>query len=762
MALQRVAVGVGLGGDKMKFPILGFGQTTQQETSQNREGLTTEEAVALAEQRIALLETELARGGLDGQTRAGLLSELRSYKTFKATMVKAISEGQVRPNQKMFNNKGRPNAQPGTWVAEAMKSFRVAEGMGPEGRSLPRGYTPAMMKFYKERGTEIIKGVAGEKYPGMPGFVFAEDGTTPLRMIEGNPYPGMFADAKGNYFVFGEKKNGFEATQIIPGNPVIGRPGLFYDKGPKGAPVDDKGNILTYKPNTTASAVQVVVGQPGSVHAIDGSIVKAQTGSNINFIGPGNTHVFPVSNFIANNSKTMITPVQKRAGVLVPGQSDRVFAENVQASYVQVRPGVMVPGSGNHATAGGAARRLMYRSSNPAQTVAWTAGGDATFNSKGAADTNPATRFDASGQITTFSAGNAHPTKTRTVFNTDFSNYAVRVGAEVPGSEGYDIAEGAKTPDGLGPAARVYDSQLNPVLKERGSAIPGQSVDKVYGNATTAITIAPGQAVITPKGTSPSEVYGRGLQPVRKERGLIVPTRKGQPASQIFTAEDAQMDLVTLSREGKETPVVHTITSLPMADAPVIRVGMREFSPYVFDPTLGPDPRIQIPSLVERGQNPTVLMLPGNAKQLSLLPTINLQEVMVAPLPEEGFNRPITSDMFGKESFIPFEEGIEAGLVAEEVGRGMRALSIQDLNPLFATANIALSTGKGIPGKGPDKGIPNKGKNSPPMNKGNGLGSVSPMNRQGGYLGASVSTTSSSRASGAYRMADTRAEHRWI
>ena len=51
-------------GDRMKFPILGFGQTTQQETSQNREGLTTEEAVALAEQRIAFLETELARGGL--------------------------------------------------------------------------------------------------------------------------------------------------------------------------------------------------------------------------------------------------------------------------------------------------------------------------------------------------------------------------------------------------------------------------------------------------------------------------------------------------------------------------------------------------------------------------------------------------------------------------------------------------------------------------------------------------------------------------
>ena len=99
-----VAVGLG-GGDKMQFPILGFGQTTQQETTQNREGLTTEEAVALAEQRIAFLETELARGGLDGQTRAGLMSELRSYKTFKATMVKAISEGQVRPNQKMFNNK---------------------------------------------------------------------------------------------------------------------------------------------------------------------------------------------------------------------------------------------------------------------------------------------------------------------------------------------------------------------------------------------------------------------------------------------------------------------------------------------------------------------------------------------------------------------------------------------------------------------------------------------------------------------------------
>ena len=103
---------------------------------------------------------------------------------------------------------------------------------------------------------------------------------------------------------------------------------------------------------------------------------------------------------------------------------------------------------------------------------------------------------------------------------------------------------------------------------------------------------------------------------------------------------------------------------------------------------------------------------------------------------------------------MPFEEGIEAGLVAEEVGRDMRSLSLQQFNPKLATANIALSAGKG-------GGLDLPGNNFPPKNK-NGLGSVSPMNRQGGYLGASVSTTSSSRASGAYRMADTRAEHRWI
>ena len=432
----------------------------------------------------------------------------------------------------------------------------------------------------------------------------------------------------------------------------------------------------------------------------------------------------------------MITPVQKRAGVLVPGQSDRVFAENVQASYVQVRPGVMVPGSGAHATAGGAARRLMYRSNNPAQAVAWTAGGDATFNSKGAADTNPATRFDASGQITTFSPGQAHPTKANTVFNTDFTDYTKRVGAEVPGSIGYDIAEGAKTPDGLGPAQLVYDSSLNPVEKVRGERIPGQAVDKVYGDASTAITIAPGQAVITSKGTSTTDIYSRGLTPVRKERGLIVPTAKGQPASQIFTAEDAQMDLVTLSREGKETPVVHTISSLPMADAPLVFFGGEEFSPYVFDPTMGPDPGIQIPSLVERGQNPSVLFLPGNAKQLSLIADsgkpIELERALVAPLPEQGFNQPITSDMFGKETMMPFAEGVERGLVAEEVGRDMRTISIQDLTP--NTANVSLGS----------------------------MRRVSPMNKQGGYLGASVSTTSSSRASGAYRMADTRADHRWI
>ena len=81
---------------------------------------------------------------------------------------------------------------------------------------------------------------------------------------------------------------------------------------------------------------------------------------------------------------------------------------------------------------------------------------------------------------------------------------------------------------------------------------------------------------------------------------------------------------------------------------------------------------------------------------------------------------------------MPFAEGVERGLVAEEVGRDMRTISIQEVNPI--TANVSLGS----------------------------MRRVSPMNRQGGYLGASVSTTSSSRASGAYRMADTRADHRWI
>ena len=732
------------GGDKMKFPILGFGQTTQQQTSQNREGLTTEEAVALAEQRIAFLETELARGGLDGQTRAGLMSELRSYKTFKATMVKAISEGQVRPNQKMFNNKGRPSAQPGTWAAEAMKSFRVAEGMGPEGKGprpkgeRGRGYSPTKHKMYKERGTEVITGKVGNAYPGLPGYVFGEDGTTAVRMVPGAAYPGQFADSRGDYYVFGEKNVGYAATKIIPGNPVVGSPGLFYDKGAKGQPVDSQGNILTYKPNSTASAVQVVVGQPGLVHAIDGSIVKAQTGANINFIGPGNTHVFPVSSFTANNSKTTITPVQKAAGVLVPGQSDRVFAENVQASYVQVRPGVMVPGSGSHATAGGAARRLMYRSSNPAQTVAWTAGGDATFNSKGAADTNPATRFNASGQITTFSAGQAHPTKANTVFNTDFTDYTKRAGAEVPGSVGYDIAEGAKTPDGLGPAEQVYDAKLNPVVKVRGGPIPGQAVDKVYGDANTAITISPGQAVILPKGTSSTEVYSRTLNPVTKARGLLVPSAN-RPYQSIFTAADAQANIGTQSEQIKgENRVQHTVRALPFADGPNADIGGQRYSAFVFDPTLGMRPDMNIQTLAEQGQAPTVLFLPGDAKQLAVMAQkgspVDLRQALVAPIPDIAFNQPLASGDFAK-SAIPFEQGLEQGLVQPEAGAGAREIQVRTFSEKTPeTAVVSLA----------------------------GMRRVSPMNRQGGYLGASVSTTSSSRASGAYRMADSRADHRWI
>ena len=128
---------------------------------------------------------------------------------------------------------------------------------------------------------------------------------------------------------------------------------------------------------------------------------------------------------------------------------------------------------------------------------------------------------------------------------------------------------------------QVSESKRAPGASLPTKRIPGQAVDKVYGDSSTAITIAPGQAVITPKGTSTTDIYGRGLNPVRKERGLIVPTAKGQPASQIFTREDAQMDLVTISREGggKETPVVHTIRSLPMADGETVFVGKDQFSP---------------------------------------------------------------------------------------------------------------------------------------------------------------------------------------
>ena len=113
---------------------------------------------------------------------------------------------------------------------------------------------------------------------------------------------------------------------------------------------------------------------------------------------------------------------------------------------------------------------------------------------------------------------------------------------------------------------------------------------------------------------------------------------------------------------------------------------------------------------------------------------VDLRQALVAPIPDIAFNQPLASGDFAK-SAVPFEQGLEQGLIQPEAGAEAREIQVRTFSEKAPeTAVVSLA----------------------------GMRRVSPMNRQGGYLGASVSTTSSSRASGAYRMADTRAEHRWI
>lgn len=747
----------------MKFPILGFGQT-HQTPSANRESLTTEEAVALANERINFLESELAKGGMNQQVRQGLMSELRSYKTFKATMIKAMAEGQIRPNEKMFNNRGRPTAEPGSFVGEAMKAFRMSEGMTEGrgegrrgGRPAARTYSPQYHKYYKKRGVETITGNAGDNYPGMPGYVFDTDRTTPVRMTPGNAWPGKFPARDGNYFVFPEE--GATPTQVVAGSkvPGSGTPGRYYAS----PAINDAGEAKTYIPASVGVQVQPVQGKTGFVHRGDSQLpFEAVVGGNVPWIGAGNTYVFPTG--VGTGTSKQAT-VQKVAGVLVPGQTAKVFGENVQGSYVDVRAGAFVPGSGVHSR-GGIVRNKVYTGTNPAGQHTWTAGLDTPW------DGNAATRFNIDGGSATVAAGDAYPGQTNKVFDTDFSQYTKAAGKEVPGSTGYDRTDSETADaDGVGTGAQVYNTSLNPINKTRGNIVPGDAT-RIYtasgANAAVTQPVIGSPVLEAGGGNHASRIYYRGegapvvIQDTRGT-GIRSPTH----VNKMYDSSGVLRNISTVTSDQGDSRSTYKMRVNPAQDAWYSRdAPTSTHTQLIFDPSKYARFQDNLGSKVAAGEAPPVmLMLPDRMRFSDLRAgnRIPLREIRVAPLHPDWRRGPAADDpraITDIAEFRSWAEAAESGVLPGDPRFWVPGAAHPQDNPggLAEDASLSIVGTETI-----SSGATESQGQFVAVQLGRTGSRMSLMDRQGGGLGASTSTTTSSRASGAYRV-DNRSEFRWI
>ncbi len=735
---------------------------------------TADQVLQRLDRQIRVIENEIAKPQ-SFRVRSQLTTQLREAKALKASITTAIQTGAIKPNEPLFDRRGKPMAKPGSFLFDALKKIESITKGKPKGtpNSNTQTYKPPP-KFEVKYTENAVRGNPGANYPGVSGYVFGQDGTTMVQKIAGQPVPGQFpiTDRDGNviYKVYNNalqpqriafQKRGQSFTMEAVGTKVPGTVATYYGPNavnPKGimsrtdgtynASVALAKDSTTLFPGTNTSqlylpkAGDAVAGRTAT-HVHDASKARNPTtftvGGNIPWVGTGSSHVFGTNG----------QPVQKKTASIVPGSPSKVFSESLDV--INVKAGVFVPGSGVHSR-GGIIRNKVYTSTNPSQQITWTAGGDTPW------DGNTATRFNIDGGQTTFTAGQAYPGAVNTVFNTDFSQYAVAAGKEVPGSAGYDAAnKETGDADGLGPAAQVYDAALNPIEKTRGLVVPGQDPRSglVYtetGANAAITTVVPGQAVITQKGVDPRAIYSRSLQPIEPSRGLFTPT--ANPAlrhTSIFAGEEGSpLNLATISDPG--TPDVnpkdpkfrapsHQLRLLPLADGDIVKTEAGIFTPFVFDPAFGlfPDDRFD-PKIGTKG-NPTVLFIPGEPKEISARTQkgelrLKTDRVFVSSLPDgPALNNPLTSNFyaFGKQAPVPFPEGVDRGLIPGSI----------------ADANVITI---------PQDGLQQTQLTVTPQRL---KGSRSIMFNQG--MGASTSTTSSSRSSGAARqhMQDPRSVSRW-
>ena len=759
---------------------------------------TTRDVLNRLDRTIRILEGELAKPNPFG-TRSQLIGQLREAKALKVSLETAVQTGALKMNEALFNNRGKPTAKPGSFIASVLKRAEASFGLFSNQFSINNGGQGPRFKFnnkapnkarnkaaptymYKRPpkknnnrnnggnnkgnnggnnggGFAEPKGPAGSAYPGITGYIFGKDGTTPVQMTPSRPVPHMWPHTDAGHYIFDETLN---PIPVKPGIKVPGTVKTYYGQAPLelggGAnmkyPDGDYQGILEQPPSsttiTTAQAASgslyipsagdiVLDGKKTHVHSADksGTPLKFDIAGNIPWIGVGTSHVFTSDG----------SPLQKAAGVVVPGQTTKVYSEGL--SLLNVAPGVFVPGSGAHG-AGGSVRTKVYTSTSPAEQLTWQAGADAPW------DSNAATRFNDKGAITTYAIANSYPGQTNKVFDSDFSAYAIAAGKEVPGSSGYDRTNSETgDADGIGPAALVYNAALKPVPKTRGLIVPGadgKGTRQVYtsdGSGASVQTVNPGDALILAKGTSQEAVYSEGFTPLVKSSGVIVPNSQGSRVYQALEpgnpASSVARDLATQSvivempdphwkpKDPSEKPpmiqvVQHQVAFMP-SSAKGVQIEGRPYVPYAFDPSMGLEPGRAQPTRIDQGQGPGFILFPG-----------------------ENHNQIVEQ---GAEGYSTQKGNL---FVARDIGALQRGEVSPFRNGLFEVTNLAknlqaaetLSVVSDATGDG-----------------GTALsiqlqGSRSLMYTQG--LGASTSTTSSSRSSGGFRnfIHDPRANGRWF
>ena len=220
---------------------------------------TTRDVLNRLDRTIRILEGELAKPN-PFDTRSQLIGQLREAKALKVSLETAVQTGALTMNQPLFNNRGMPTAEPGSFIEAVLKRAEAAFGLfsnqfsinnggfGPFGpdfkfnnknrgdpfafnnrgeftfnngfspygpnfkpsNGMPRGEMPAYL--YKSREELAQNQGRGEGEGEGRGEGEGEGGFAEPRGAVGSAYPGL------NGYIFG--KDGTTPVQIVAARPV--------------------------------------------------------------------------------------------------------------------------------------------------------------------------------------------------------------------------------------------------------------------------------------------------------------------------------------------------------------------------------------------------------------------------------------------------------------------------------------------------------------------------------------------------------------